>query len=95
MLPEIHDLADRWLRLGCNEHQIQPRLARFTERRVPTDDANLFSIGTDEANLKSPDLLVDEGSIATLRAWFLEYLQLSITTRPNPASTRDGGPAPD
>jgi hypothetical protein len=55
----IHDATDGGLRLGGHFHQIQPLFLGPAQGFITADDANLFSIGSDETYLRNANLLVN------------------------------------
>src|SRR5690606_17863734 len=61
VLAVIHD-ATNWRKgFGGNFHQIQLYLFRELQGFVDSDDADLFAIRTDQADLTSTDIFIDRG----------------------------------
>ena len=50
-LAKIHDLADRGHRIGRNLDQIEPRLFGHDQGAFRRDNAHVFAIGADQANI--------------------------------------------
>ena len=59
VLAEVHDAANGWLFVGCNLDQIQTGITSAVERLVGGDDSVLSAIGTDYADRRNTDLIVD------------------------------------
>ena len=59
VLAEVHDAADGRLFVGCNLDQIQTGITSAVQRLVGGDDSVLSAIGTDYANRRDTDLIVD------------------------------------
>ncbi|GEP48895.1 hypothetical protein MSA03_24030 [Microbacterium saccharophilum] len=60
-LAVVHDLDDRGLRVRGDFDQVQLGLLRQTQGDLDTNDADLLSGGTDEANLGDADAVVGAG----------------------------------
>ena len=66
-LAEIHDLADWRLGVGRDFHQIEPGFLGHLHRACGGDDADIFPICADQANLGRPDAIVDARAGFALR----------------------------
>src|SRR6056297_290614 len=68
VLSEIHDLADRRLRIRRYFHEVEPDLLGHLERPGGRNNADILAIGTDEADFVCADAAVDAGS-GIARGW--------------------------
>jgi len=57
-LPKVHRTADGRGGVGGNLHQVEFRLAGDLQGLLDWHDANVLSIGADQANLRNPDGLI-------------------------------------
>src|SRR5690606_9375145 len=57
-LAEVHDLADRRIRVGLDLDQVQGLVLGHAQRLVARQDADHFAIGSDHAHARDADLLV-------------------------------------
>jgi hypothetical protein len=60
-LAVVHDLADRRASVGGHLDQVEIGLEGQAECIFNTHDANLFTSGSDEADLGNSDAIVDAG----------------------------------
>ncbi|BDV30279.1 hypothetical protein Microterr_09390 [Microbacterium terricola] len=91
-LAVIHDLDHGRLRIRGNFDQVQIGLLRKTQGDLDTDDADLLSVGTDEADLGDTDAVVGAG-IADAELLFVRVVARSRSTI-HPARRVSAGSAP-
>jgi len=63
----IHYFADGRLRIGRNLHKIQTVVAGNSKRFVRRNDTHLFPVRINNSDFFGPDILVDIGSVRTVR----------------------------
>jgi hypothetical protein len=61
----IHDLADRWIGVGRNLHQIQAMLSSRRQGPCEGNDADLTAFRVDQPNFLGPDVSIDPGLVRT------------------------------
>ena len=69
VLAEVHDLADRRVRLVGDFDEVESGPLGTGERLGQRDDADLFAVGADEPYLAGTNLFVDPGTRVTWRCY--------------------------
>src|SRR6056297_2889114 len=62
VLAEIHDLADRRIRIGRDFHEVEPHFLCHLERPRGRDEADIFAVGTDQADFFGANTVVHAGA---------------------------------
>ena len=94
-LPEIHDLANRRVRIGRDLDQIQPGIVCHGHCACGRNNANIFTISADQADFGGSDILVYARAGISLRRrvmWSAGYGIVPLVakfTRCKPSSSTD------
>jgi hypothetical protein len=59
----VHDLTDRWFRVGRNLYEIEAMIIGFGQGLMNRKNADLISVRINQANFPYPDILIDPRGI--------------------------------